>query len=412
MLYHCTNAKRLAMKPTPPLPIYAERYPKGPASRDDPILLDTGGGTTTTTEAFFGVKPTKSGTAGAKAVQQRKVTVAKTITLKEPLEPLTQELLDKLTMRRAALAESSKIPAGRIISDGLLELLAHERPSDTASLLSVKGIGKVQQDKYGNEWLEVISLFLATNGLEPPPKATAPIPLNLEDEPALSTAQHPQTPRRTRRRRQASPISSPAFDTPPPRTPQLHTGLSFTMAGTTLTADADEDPTSLDSDESLPDLDFGSQSRQTSSRLKRQRIESPTKHRTSPVTQFQEAAALSIPEPDLGPSPPAHLPKLASPTIQPTLSKVEASETLSPRSKIARNKLLAFSKLVTRKLPDRPANARPIVTEHTLELVIKARPQTQDDLERIPGIDGFLLACEKTHTDLLKNVIKFAPSRT
>ncbi|KAI8933308.1 hypothetical protein NX059_009933 [Plenodomus lindquistii] len=409
MLYHCTNAKRLAMKPTPPMPIYAERYPKGPASRDDPILLDTGGGTTTSTEAFFGVKPVKSGSAEAKAAQTKRVTSAKPVPLKKSLEPLTRSLLDELTTRRAALAESSKLPAHRIISDALLELLAHERPIDTASLLLVKGIGKIQQQKYGDEWIEVISLFHATNGLEPPPKATVPTSPNSDSRPEKSATKTPQTPRRTRTRQEASPDSSPAFNTPLSRTPQLHTGLSFTFAGTSLAVGADDDATSLDSDDSLPDLEFGSPSRQTNAQLKRKRIESPAKHRISPATRFQQDAIPHLKQPDIGPSA-AQI--LALPGAQHTPSKIVTVKELSPRSKIARNKLLAFSRLVTRKIPDRPADARPIVTERALDLIIMAAPQTQDDLERIPGVDGFLLACEQTGTDLLKNVKKFAPPPT
>lgn len=405
MLYHCMNAKRLAMKPTPPHPIYAERYPKGPASRDDPILLDTGGDTTTTSELFFGVKPVKSGSSVARTVAKRKVTVATATPSGEPLDPLTQSVLDELKARRAALAKNSKLPPYRIISDRILENIARERPSNMESLLNVKGIGKFQQEKYGDDWLEVISSFLAKNGLGPPLEDAVPAPSESSKGAIVST------PQRTRTQRQVSRDSSPAFDTPPPQTPQLQTGLSFTMASTTLGTDADGDATLFDSDGSLPDLDFGSVPRQMSSELKRKRIESPRKHRTSPTIGCRQDVTPHLQQPDIGPIPTTNPPVLALPAAQPTPSKIITAEELSPRSKIARNKLRALSKLVTRKLPDRPADARPIVTERTLTLIIQSSPRTQDELEQIPGIDGFLLACEKTGTDLLRNVIKFALSR-
>ncbi|KAH9882581.1 hypothetical protein J1614_000817 [Plenodomus biglobosus] len=404
MLYHCMNAKRLAMKPTPPRPIFAERYPKDLASRDDPILLDSGGGTTITTEAFFGVKPVKSGSAEANALQRNAVVVTTTPSRK-PFDVLTQSLLDQLKSRRATLAESAKLPADRIISDQLLELLVHERPSDTAGLLSVKGIGKIQQQKYGDEWLKIISTFLVTNGLESPKKDA---PSEMSQKATSSTALRKAPRRKTRR--QDSPGSPPAFDTPPPRTPQLQTGLSFTMAGTTLNAGDDDNISLLDSDGSLPDLQFGSPSREISSQLKRKRIESPTKHRISPATQIKQGVSPHVRQPDFDPMPTTKPQLLVPLAVQPTSSMIVAVGELSPRSKIARNKLMALSKLVTRKLQDRPANARPIVTERTLDLIVQSSPQTQDDLERIPGIDGFLLACEKTGTNLLKNVLKFAPS--
>ena len=75
----------------------------------------------------------------------------------------------------------------------------------------------------------------------------------------------------------------------------------------------------------------------------------------------------------------------------------------------AKSKLLAFSKLVASRLPSRPDSAPPLVTDDTLNVIVRARPQTQKELERIPGIQDFIAACEKTDIDLLRNVIKFVP---
>lgn len=89
-------------------------------------------------------------------------------------------------------------------------------------------------------------------------------------------------------------------------------------------------------------------------------------------------------------------------------------------SRIAKSKLLAFSNLVASKLAaekkrlqDRDhdssaaVSAPQLVTPHTLDLIVQARPQTQAELERIPGVDGLLVACEKTGMNLLRNVVKF-----
>lgn len=421
MLYHCTNAKRLAMKPTPPLPVYAEKYPRGKTSRDDPILLDAGDGTTITTEEFFGVKPSKSGTKETKVKETKKTPPVNSNTSKKPLDTVSQALFHELCTRRATLAELAKLPTYRIISDALLKALARERPFDTESLVAVKGIGKIQQKKYGDAWLEVISLFLATNGLDLSSGLAPLVPSTDIRKTALRSPKSPPcTPRHAGSKGPVTPDSSPAFDTPLSQTPSLHTGLSFTMVETRL-SNGEEKPhrdSSSDSDESLLSLDFGTPPRRTSSQLKRKRTESPTKRPTrddrhdalknldisnQPSNMPLENTTPIYPAPTSSPST-----KRRSP---PQLTVSPSTLPFSPPSRLARNKLSAFSKLVTRNLPERPANAPPIVTEHTLDLIITLAPQTQDDLERIPGIDSFLLASEQTGTELLRNVVKFIGTR-
>ncbi|KAH7396302.1 ribonuclease H-like domain-containing protein [Pyrenochaeta sp. MPI-SDFR-AT-0127] len=420
MLYHCMNAQRLAMNPSPPLPIYAEKYPKGKASKDDPILLDAGNGSIITSEEFFGVKAAKSAYSGNKAESRQKVQVPKPSETREHLDRVSQALYDDLVMRRATLAENAKVQASRILSDSLLESLARERPLDVESLLSIKGIGRVQQQKYGHAWLEVISLFLATNGMSQPVAAlnasSVEAPTNALEQVVMEL---PRTPRHGKARRQNaqrhSTTSSPAFESPPPRTPQLPTGLSFTLAETNLDAKdtgADEDEQTYDSDDSLPSLDFGSPSRRTSSQLKRKRSKSPARENEGPTVSPHLALCTETcqDEPsDLLPGMKTAVDKEPLHYTSTTRSNVEP---LTPRSSISRNKLMAFSKLVTSQLAKRPPSAPPIVTDHTLDLIIRTRPRTQEDLEKIPGIDSFLLACHQTDTDLLRNIIKFAPAGT
>jgi len=389
MLYEILNEKRLAMRPTPPLPIYAENYPSGKKSLTDPILLDAGDGTTISTEEFFGVKPTK---------EHVETTAMEGQTATEPLDPTSQALLDELVTRRAILAEKADTPPARIISNTVLEAIARERPVRHRSLLEVKGIGKIQQQKYGDDWLDVVSRSKARNDIEEP----GPMPPRLSPRPlARSTT-----------------IADPAlaFDMPSPVQPKLQdvdTGTSFTMTGIKL-----DDDEASDSDSSLLSLDFGlpaPSSRTSSNNDKRKRPKSPTKPTTdstsqpvlqkirtsSPTTRFLKPMSN---KPAKGPTISFHISK-PTPLINSHLSGPPAGFG----SKLAKSKLLAFSKLVASKLPPRTGPAPPLVTEHTLDLIVMARPQTQTELERIPGVDGLAAACEKTDMDLLRNVIKFVP---
>jgi hypothetical protein len=169
------------------------------------------------------------------------------------------------------------------------------------------------------------------------------------------------------------------------------------MAETKLDVDGDEDATSSDSDGSLPSLDFGALPTFTTPQLKRKRVESPTRESALTASQrLQQLTETRETRPNAPTTP--KTPSLRPPHLEP----------LTPRSKITRNKLSAFSKLVTRKMAQRAPNAPPIVSERTLSLIVVRAPQTLEELERIPGIDSFVLACQQTGTDLLKNVVKFA----
>ncbi|CAO2647311.1 Nn.00g082330.m01.CDS01 [Neocucurbitaria sp. VM-36] len=417
MLFHCMNYKRLQMQPVPPLPIYAENYLSYRLFGVVPLRLaaSPGGVPTTTSEEFFGVEMTDSVPARSKTgVQKTQVTKPKVP--EESLDNISQALYDELFRCRATLAKKATTPAYKIASNSMLNALARDRPLDTNSMLLIKGIGSVHREKFGDAWIEVISRFVAVNSLEAATRAPSKLSVNTgQDTPRKPTVHPPHTPRRSRKHGQHaekdSTDSSPAFGTPPVRTPQLHTGLSFTMAETKIDGegnDSEGSTRSFNSQDTLPDLDFGSPPRRTSSQLKRKRTESPTPeaiHTASP--HLQHLAQLSESKPCiLSATPAVKVQSIPNYEISPAQPP---TEPLTLESRIARNKLMAFSKRITNKLPARPANAPPIVTQHTLDLIIRTAPRTQDDLERIPGIDSFLLACEQTGTDLLVNVIKFAP---
>lgn len=408
MLYHCMNYKRLRMKPTPPLPLHAEKYQEFKLSGVIPLRLDgkAKDGSIMTSETFFGVTMTDSAPSRSKTKETQTPAAPKSAALsipKELTDATSQALFNKLVLCRIRLAEEAKLPVYRITTNNVLVALALQRPSNKDELLAVKGVGQKQQESYGTAWLEVISQFHETDG-RPTDDANAaattskPVEHTVAEPPSTPNC----TPTRVRRHVQDSPDSSPAFGTPVQRTPTLHTGLSFTMAETTLdqgrTTPEDHDGASgSEFDSSLPSIDFGISPATETPQLKRKRTASlDTEHA---LTASQRLQQLTQPTP-----------VAVSPAEVPTPKKAVpvAFAPLTPRSRITRNKLLAFSKLVTRKLPQRASDAPPIVSERTLSLIVIRAPQTMEELERIPGIDGFMLVCEQTGVDLLKNVLKFS----
>jgi ribonuclease D len=400
MLYHCMNYKRTRMKRVPPLPVYAETYLEFGLSGIRPLRLDskTKDGAIVTSESFFGVTMADGVSSKSKARDKTSQLGSKpkvSTIPKELTDATSQALFNELVLRRSSLAEKAGVPLYRVSTEPVLVKLALARPVDKDQLLAIKGMGAKQQEAYGQAWLDVISQFVNPNGM--PSASTTTIVTTA----ANSAAEPPSTPNRTARRGrfhgEDSPDSSPAFGSPVQRTPQLHTGLSFTMAETKLDVEGDGDVTSSDSDGSLPSLDFGALPTFTTPQLKRKRVESPT--RESALTASQRLQQLTETR-ETCPNAPTtpKTPSLRPPHLEP----------LTPRSKITRNKLSAFSKLVMRKMAQRAPNAPPIVSERTLSLIVVRAPQTLEELERIPGIDSFVLACQQTGTDLLKNVIKFA----
>jgi ribonuclease D len=406
MLYHCMNYKRLQMRPAPPLPILAEQYLEYGLSGIMPLRLDVKAkdGTIMTSETFFKVPMTDSIPSKSKIKDKKSPSAAKAkipAIPKELTDPTSQALYNELVLRRSGLAEKAGVQVYRITTSPVLVQLALTRPVNKDQLLDIKGIGAKQCETYGQIWLDVISQFLNPNDIPLVPASTTPTAA-AEPLVEIATAEPPSTPNHTSRRGryhgEDSADSSPAFGTPVQRTPQLHTGLSFTMAETNLDAEGSDDATCSDSDDSLPSLDFGAVPDFATPQLKRKRIESPT--RDSALTPSQRLQQLTKacetnPEAPITPSKPSALTAMQF-------------EPLTPRSRITRNKLLAFSKLVTRKMAQRPANAPPIVTERTLSLIVVRAPQSMEELERIPGIDSLILACQQTGMDLLKNVVKFA----
>ncbi|KAF9737412.1 hypothetical protein PMIN03_000900 [Paraphaeosphaeria minitans] len=467
MLFHCMNAKRLALTPVPSLPIFAEQYPrkakgaKGSAPMTTLMLQPAEeGGFIIAANEFFdnrkddaisdekaceGRDETVTPTADENK-QTTKKTVSKTgpKTTQEPLGRAAQVLYDQLAERRKALAHANGVPVYLIANNTVLQGLAQMAPQNDEDLLKVKGIGKVSFAKYGTDWLDVIARHLAVHVDE-----------QLIAEPSVAPTESqetvPRTPTRKSMRRpqitQSSPDSSPGFGSSIHRTPVLHTGLSFTMAETTLDKGDStegnlkypvlprpsfdqhyEDIEFIDMTGDKPhghksasvDAMFGASSGTTSE-------EGPAR-RTAPSPNSSEESLVFITPPSRSASYlkrkrtetrscTATPSRVLNQAVTANLASIEASTParistqtplLSPGSKIYRNKLIAFSKLVTRKL-SAGSSTTPIVSEATLDLIVATSPRTAEDLDRIAGIEPFVLACRAAEMDLLRNIIKFAP---
>jgi ribonuclease D len=391
MLFHCMNAKRALMTPMPPLPLLAEKYlpfsmPKIVSVQLQPAKA---GGKILTAEEFFTVNRKINGTLGAieHGIDSNETTTAsdektrgRRRAERERLDPMSQALFDLLSQRRKAFAAEQNLVPYRVASNGVLEGLAKQRPLDNAALLQVKGIGPRQQEKYGNEWLQVIQSFLTSSDNHAGSAMKASTNHGITKQPTTAPSLQPPTqcPAVRRNRRTVenthddSPPSSPAFGTPPRRAPQLHTGLSFTLAETRL------DPrkrTSLLGGYPFPSSDdsvvFVAQ--RAAPLRKRKRSESPAGARTPPRRTTEQA------------------------------------EPLTPRSKIFRSKMEAYSKRIASMLQPRPIH--PLVSTSVLDQIVKRPPRTKEELHQIPGITKLAEACARLNKDLLGNIAKFSAAR-
>jgi ribonuclease D len=413
MLFHCMNAKRLAMEPTPPLPLLVDKYPRSTKRKFTPLLLHPleDGGPTVTVASFYGLEGSKPDTQDAqleteavasepKPTVKAQAKIARSKKEKQALDDVSQALFDELSLRRKQLAGVEGISCSRVAYNVTLENIARDRPLDSNALLKITGIGKVSLEKYGAEWLQVVALFLAStkNETEESPSENG---ISFGASVATVDAEIPILPMTPSRRRRVETLaeiedsSSPAFGSPP-----LHTGLSFNLAETNLdSVDEDEDESDGENEDKEEDRnedenenehkhedDEGGLSDSSSSssvyitvpsrsapQLKRKRSQSAVRQRASP-----------------------------SPPRGPPLPKLVPLE-----QKLFRNKLLAFSKMVTTKLNPRPS--LPIATDWMLDQIVLRVPRTKAELKKIRGIETFLEACERTGKDLLANIHKFAP---
>jgi ATP-dependent DNA helicase RecQ len=73
--------------------------------------------------------------------------------------PVNDELFEQLRQLRLRLAEKQGVPPFVIFSDKTLHEMCSEMPTNASELLDVKGVGESKLDKYGDQFLEVISSY-------------------------------------------------------------------------------------------------------------------------------------------------------------------------------------------------------------------------------------------------------------
>jgi ATP-dependent DNA helicase RecQ len=78
---------------------------------------------------------------------------------------LEDELIKRLKEWRSELARQKQVPAYVIFSDKVFENIAHSKPTTSADLLNVEGIGKVKMEQYGKDILAIIQGFLTSQDI-------------------------------------------------------------------------------------------------------------------------------------------------------------------------------------------------------------------------------------------------------
>jgi DNA helicase-2/ATP-dependent DNA helicase PcrA len=66
------------------------------------------------------------------------------------------ELLEQLRDWRTGRAKEQKVPAYVVFTDATLTAIAEQRPSDTAGLVAIPGIGAAKLDRYGADVLALV----------------------------------------------------------------------------------------------------------------------------------------------------------------------------------------------------------------------------------------------------------------
>ncbi|KAF2742196.1 ribonuclease H-like protein [Sporormia fimetaria CBS 119925] len=367
MLYHCLNAKRLTMTIPPPLPIFAEKYRSLEEARanqgnSDGVKVDEakmdGAQMVEVKVERSATAPTGDPTKPTKQAPKRK---------NQTLDPAAQELYTELKSCRDALAARHGVPVYMVAHNATLQAMATFRPTDEAALLKIKRVGKVTVQKYGAEFLAVIQRD--SNAAAAAPSDGGPVVVKTTANPKDTRLQkdqaHAQTPI-PRRRREPDIVdremsSSPAFGTP-----LLRTGLSFRLESSSLDKDALIGADIGDVDEAFENIESPS-SRRSSGR-KRKRCTTPP-----------------VPTPER--------------KLQP----------LSPRRRIFRNKVEAYSRRIASLVIPRPVD--PLVSPLTLDAIVENPPKTIQELNEIPGISRLAAACNMLNKDLLDMIGKFAPAR-
>ena len=78
--------------------------------------------------------------------------------------PCDEALFEELRVLRKRLADAQGVPPYVVFGDVTLMQMASLRPVDESTLLGITGVGQHKLEKYGTEFLDAISAYLASQG--------------------------------------------------------------------------------------------------------------------------------------------------------------------------------------------------------------------------------------------------------
>ncbi|KAI0434959.1 hypothetical protein F5Y09DRAFT_294317 [Xylaria sp. FL1042] len=456
MLFHCMNAKRLAMNPVPPFPVFAEAYlpftTAGPRWIQLELVTEDGEARTTTADKFFGVgkdigqdrekgdgvssvEGCGKGEADAASGEMKHATGASQANNIEPtskhdkpehsrsrtrirdrksradaklagnnsgrtsMDSSCWALYSRLVLHRKEVASSQQMSAFIIAHNTVLQALSIQRPSNEQELLRVPGIGKSKASQYGPSWLEIIANFereQKQNG------AT-----NIDQE-AGNQVVHGDShwgleePDSKRRKIVGAGCSKEILipsDEPPA---VVSNRKSFQFGKTSL----DNNNPALHrpkkqcgSDDDDDDAAFVPPMQLPLSATRKRKRDHPvmSDHRSQPARLPVAPAPILIP---------TSTPTLAGIASNPHVQ--EQSERLGLERIVLRNKMEAYVKTVVWAMQPKPTE--PLLSENTLHYLINTLPQTIEEFHRVPGIQRLTKACEAVKMNIWRTFEKWIRS--
>ncbi|GAP88782.1 putative 3 -5 exonuclease helicase [Rosellinia necatrix] len=448
MLFHCMNAKRLAMDPVPPFPRLAEAYltsilPKS-SIQFDTVMKDGEVRIITVHEFYKNIEKEKEADESPEATSdtlktgdppvggEAKDDKPERTKIRKPrqdrkrarndntealMDSSCWELYDRLASYRKEVSVSNATSAYIIAHNSLLRDLAIHRPSNEQELLQVPGVGKRKATDYGPSWLEIIANFQAEQ------EQHDGHVVRRED---IDQVEGPDPKRRrlAQADRSTEDLLSPR-EAPPP--PVLSTGLSFQFGETSLAEEAAVQPEPGKKDDGFDEFDdedvdmfFGSPMALPSSLVLEQKRattrypnnqQSPSKGATNvptprarspvPVINFSLKAPAAVP-PKTTPTP--VLPTTTAPSTSRSHPQTP-SETPALEQTILRKKLEAYIKSVVWAMHLEPTER--LVSEDTLRHLVTTIPRTMEEFRRIPGIQRLTRACEAVKMDVWRTFEKW-----
>ncbi|KAI0109181.1 hypothetical protein GGR51DRAFT_108713 [Nemania sp. FL0031] len=451
MLFHCMNAKRLAMDPVPPFPTLCETYLASTGPKSTLVRLESatedGEIRTVTAVEFFAVDQNTEGGEGTEATgstedgntlennkksgkrkeRRSKETKLAAISAETPMDDSCWTLYHRLASHRMETARSKGTAPFIIAHNTTLKALAIYRPLSEQELLRVPGVGKGKADEYGAAWLEIVTTFAAEQK-QSDDQSTKQV---MDDEEGREGQDMELDSRDSKRRKVDSDASRSeeilmASDEPVavPSTnslPQLGGTNSATESPAPLRIEIEDDSDNYDGDsifESPIDLP-------PSSVLKRRRdviaSYSPQVQRNPDQAAVQAPVFIPKPPPPNKVEPVSEPPPMINPDPNPprtptprrlpisTLTRSRAltasrlrpqlsPERLASERALLKRKLEAYIKSVVRAL--RPSPTEPLASESMLQYLVTTVPRTIEEFRRAPGMQQLMQACGSVKMDV------------